>query len=184
MLENFQPLFDEVQFSSVPRPIGSSGGHEGRFSRASLPVFSAGGPSEQFWHWQRCPLFDVVRPAFPLPAMASPTLQGALKDGFGEAVVAYDMSEPCKFPSPDSCQKRLMWTHKEVDLTPHPVVGLVLQVGDAEVSSGTWFRKPGSPSFFHRVSKEGPCFTAIEEDGGDKRFVELDEWEQPKVTLS
>ena len=32
---------------------------------------------------------------FPLPTTASPTLQGALKDGFGEAVVACDMSELC-----------------------------------------------------------------------------------------
>ena len=29
--------------------------------------FSAGGPFEQFWHGQGCPLFDVVHPAFPLP---------------------------------------------------------------------------------------------------------------------
>ena len=28
------------------------------------------------------------------------------------------------------------------------------------------------PSF--RVSKQGPCFTATEEDGGDKRLVELE----------
>ena len=34
-----------------------------------------------------------------LPTTASPTLQGALKDGFGESVVACDMPEPCKFPS-------------------------------------------------------------------------------------
>ena len=46
--------------------------------------------------------------------------------------MAYDMPEPCKFPSLDSCQKRSLWSHKEIDLTPHPVVGLVLQVGDAE----------------------------------------------------
>ena len=44
-------------------------------------------------------LFDVVHPAFPLPTMASPTLQGALKDGFGEDVLACDMPEPCKFLS-------------------------------------------------------------------------------------
>ena len=51
-------------------------------------------PGEQFWHGQGCPLFDVVHPAFPLPTTASPTLQGVLKDGFGEAVVACDMREP------------------------------------------------------------------------------------------
>ena len=53
-----------------------------------------------------------------------PNLQGAQKNGFGEAVVAYDMPEPYEFLSIDSCQKRLLWTHKGVDLAPHPVVGL------------------------------------------------------------
>ena len=81
--------FSSVQFCSVPWPIGSSGGHEGRLSRDPLPVFSAEGPCEQFWHGQICPLFDVVHLAFPLPTTASPTLQGGSKDGFGEAVVAY-----------------------------------------------------------------------------------------------
>ena len=42
------------------------------------------------------------------------------------------MPEPCKFPSLDRCQERFLWTHKEIDLAPHPGVGLVLQVGDAE----------------------------------------------------
>ena len=50
-------------------------------------LFSAGGPCEKFWHGQECSLFD------------------ALKDGVGEAVLACDMPEPCKFPSLDSCQK-------------------------------------------------------------------------------
>ena len=46
--------------------------------------------------------------------------------------MACDRSEPCKFPSLDSCQKRFLWTHKEVDLVPH-VVGLVFKArGDAE----------------------------------------------------
>ena len=43
-----------------------------------------------------------------------------------------DMPEPCKFPSLDSCQKRFLWTPKEVDLAPHLVFDLVLQIGDAE----------------------------------------------------
>ena len=84
-------------------------------------------------HGQGCPLFDVVHPAFPLLTTASPTLQGALKDGFGEVVVACDMSEPCKSPSLDSCQKRFLWTQKEVDLAPHPVFSLLLQVADTEM---------------------------------------------------
>ena len=66
--------------------------------------------------------------------------------------------------------------HKEVDLAPCQVVGLVLQVQSRRckgVSSGTWFRKPGSYLFF-RISKQCPCFTVIEEDGGDKRHVLLE----------
>ena len=34
--------------------------------------------------------------------------QGALNDGSGEAVMACDMPEPCKFPSLDRCQKRFL----------------------------------------------------------------------------
>ena len=79
-----------------------------------------------------CLPFDVVHPAFSLPTTASPSLRGALNDGFGEAVVVCDMPEPSRFPSLDSCQKWLLWTHHEVDLAPHPLIGLVLQVGDME----------------------------------------------------
>ena len=50
--------------------------------------FSTGGRCEQFRHERGCPLFDVVHPTFPLPTTASPVLRGALKDGFGEAVMA------------------------------------------------------------------------------------------------
>ena len=53
-------------------------------------------------------------------------------DGFREALVVCDMPEPSKFLSLNSGQKRFLWTHKEADLAPHPVVGLVLQVGDTE----------------------------------------------------
>ena len=70
--------------------------------------------------------------SIPLLTMASPTLQGALKDGSGEAVVVCDMPEPCRLPSLDSCQKRFLWTNKKVDLAPHLFTGLVLQAGDAE----------------------------------------------------
>ena len=64
--------------------------------------------------------------------MDSPTLQGALIDGFREAVVVCDMPKPCKFLSLDSYQKTFLYTHKKVDHAPHPVVGLLLQVEDAE----------------------------------------------------
>ena len=86
--------------------------------------------------------------------------------------MACDMPEPWKFLSPDSCKKRFRWTHMEVDLTPHQIAGLLLQVGDTEKFPDT----PGFESLdpLFSVSKQGPCFTAIEEDGGDKRLVKLE----------
>ena len=72
------------QVRSIPPPIGSPERREERFSRDPLPVFSA--VCEQFWHGQGCPHFDVVHAAFPQPTTALPTLQIALKDGFGGAV--------------------------------------------------------------------------------------------------
>ena len=85
--------------------------------------------------------------------------------------MAYDMPRPCKFPSLDSCQKRFPWTHKEVDLALHPVVGLVLQVGDME-------KCPHAPGFeswdpFFRVSKQAPRFRTTEENGGDLRLIQF-----------
>ena len=89
-----------------------------------LPAFSAGGDCEPFWHGQGRPLVDAVHPAFPLPTMALPTLQGALKDGFEEAVVVCNVPGPCKLLIFDSCQKRFLRTHKEVDLAPHQLLVL------------------------------------------------------------
>ena len=84
-------------------------------------------------------------------------------DGFGEVVMACNMPEPCLFPFVASCQKRFLWTHKETDLALHPVVALVLQVGDAnkfpQVSGFT-----GWIFFFFRVSKQGAHLIAIEEE--------------------
>ena len=81
------------------------------------------------------------------------------------------MLKPCKILSLDNCLKRFLWTHKKVNLASHPVIGLVLQVGDGE-------KFPHALSFesldpFFRVSKQGTCFTAIEDNGGDKRLVEV-----------
>ena len=68
-------------------------------------------------------------------------------------------SVPCKFSSRDSFQKRLLWTHKKVDLAVHLVVGLVPASGKCrEVSSGHLISKAGI--LFFRVNKQGPCFTA------------------------
>ena len=103
--------------------------------------------------------------------MASPTLQGALKDNFGEVVMACDILDPCKVPSFHSCQKRFLWNQKKVGLAPHPVVGLVLQVGVTE----NFLRHLVSKAWILvSVSKQGPSFTTIEEDGGDKRLLELE----------
>ena len=73
------------------------------------------------------------------------------------------MPQPCTFPSLGSCQKRFLWTHKEVDLVPHLPVSLVRHFGDAE----KFHQVLGFESLvlFFRVSKQGPCFTAIKEDG-------------------
>ena len=81
-----------------------------------------------------------------------------------------DMPKPCKFLSLDSCHKRFLWTHKGVAL--HPVVGLVPQVGDAEKSPQALCFESLDP--FIRVSQQGPCFAATEENGGDKRPVQLE----------
>ena len=46
--------------------------------------------------------------------------------------MACDLPEPGESPSLDSCQGRFLWTHKEVDFAPHPVVGFLLQIGNAK----------------------------------------------------
>ena len=55
-------------------------------------------------------------------------------------------------------KKRFLRTHEEVDHTPHPVVGLVLRLGDAEN-----FHQALGFEILDRFcfSKQGPCFTAI-----------------------
>ena len=86
--------------------------------------------------------------------------------------MAYGIPEPCKFPSLDSCQERIRPTRK-LNLAPHPVVGLVLQVGDAEkFPRALCFESLALFSFFpppplFRFGNQGPCFIAIEENGGD-----------------
>ena len=110
------------------------------------------------------------------------------EDGCREALAACNMPKPWKFLSPSSCQKRFMQDHKEVDPTPYLVVRFLRRRG-GEVASGTWFRKPGfwkrnehavaaqihpratshhhhHYQFLFRISKQGKCFRAIDEDGG------------------
>ena len=51
------------------------------------PVFSVRGHRGQFWEGQGFSLFNFVHQAFPLLTTALPSLQGAPKDGFGQAVL-------------------------------------------------------------------------------------------------
>ena len=92
--------------------------------------------------------------------------------------MASGMPESCKFSSLDSCQTRFLWTHKEDELAPHLVVGLVLQEGDTKKLSQAFVLESLDP--FLRASKQGPCCTAIEGNGVDERLVLL---EEPKTLL-
>ena len=65
-----------------------------------------------------------------------------------------------------------MWTHKEADLVPHSLAGLALRVGNAQKGPRALGFESVDP--FVRVSKQGPCFTAVEKDGGDKSLEELE----------
>ena len=64
-----------------------------------LQFFFCRSHHQQFGHGQECPLFDVVRPAFPLPTTASSKQrQCAQKHGLEVAVVARDLSETGEIP--------------------------------------------------------------------------------------
>ena len=86
------------------------------------------------------------------PGVAHPP--GALKDGSGEAVMTCDMPKLCRFPSLGSCQKGFLWTHNEVEIALHLIVGLVLQAGHMEKFPQALGFESLDP--FLRVSKQGP----------------------------
>ena len=48
-----------VQFSPLTDWVVGRLRNEERLSKDPLPVLSAGGPCEQFWHGPGCPLFDI-----------------------------------------------------------------------------------------------------------------------------
>ena len=73
--------------------------------------FFAGGHCEQFLHGQECPLFEIVHPAFLLLTMAFPALQCTLKDGFGKAVLAYDIP----IPKTNKRLKRMLFNQTKQD---------------------------------------------------------------------
>ena len=84
--------------------------------------------------------------------------------------MAHDIPELCKFLILDHCQRRLLCTHKEVDLVRYPFVCHVLQVGDAEKFPQVVSLE--SLDSFFRISKQGPCLRAIDKDGSDKRLLQ------------
>ena len=67
-------------------------------------------------------------------------------------------------------KKRFLRTNKEVDLAPHPVVGLVLQVGEAEKLPQALGLESLDP--FLGAGQQDPCLTAMDEDGDEKRLVQ------------
>ena len=95
--------------------------------------------------------------------MTTPTLQGALRGGFREAVLAPDINAltigvffsrqlpddfPVRLQGNGSCSTLSSWScaqTRRYSLDP-----------------------------FHRLSKQGSCLTAIKEDGDDKRLVQLE----------
>ena len=60
----------------------------------------------------------------------------------------------------ESCQKTSLWARKEASLALHPVVGLVLQIGDAEKFPQALGLE--SLDLFLRVSEQGPCLTTTQ----------------------
>ena len=69
--------------------------------------------------------------------------------------MVHDVPELCEFLSLDSWQKRFSWAYKEVDQALHPVIGLVLRVGEVEKFPQALGLESLDP--FLRVSKQGPC---------------------------
>ena len=90
------------------------GEHDRRFDKGL--VFSAGIHGEHFWHWQGCPLFDVVHPAFPCRPRRHPSCQGALKAVLEGAVMACDTPEPCKIPACQKTDKRDLFSNSASDV--------------------------------------------------------------------
>ena len=86
--------------------------------------------------------------------------------------MAYEMPGPCKFPSFDSCQKRFLLTTKNLILLRTQSLALCSKWEIRRSFLMHLVSKSLDP--FFRVGKQGPCFTAIEKNGGDKRLVELE----------
>ena len=134
------------------------GGHNGRFRRDHLPLF---------FLLRLAPVGRDVHSLalsvqhFLCRLLHCPSSKVCSEGWFGKVVVTRDMLGSCQFPSPNSCHdEKILRAHKELDLALQPVVGfLVPQVGD-------WI--------FFSINKQGPCLSAIEENGDDTRLTQLE----------
>ena len=147
----------QIQLSSVPWPSGSLGEHERWFSRDPLPIFSVEGSCVN----SSCMGRDVHSLMLSIQHfLCQPQHCPHCKMPWRmvlerlSSIMMWDIPEPCELPSLDSCQKRFLWTRKEADLVPHPVVGLALQVGDSEkfphaLGFKTWIMISESASRVH-----------------------------------
>ena len=143
-------------------------GHDRGFSKVPLPVFSAGDRCKQFCHAQGCPLFDVV-PAFPLPTTTSPTFQGDLK------MALERLSWRVTCPNRASFRLLIVARRGSCGLTRKFILlrnQLLVLCSKKEMRRS--FQISKAWILFFRVSEQGPCFTAIVEDGGDKKRVQLE----------
>ena len=94
---------------------------------------------------------------FSLPITASSYRQDVLRDSSGEAVVECELPKLCEFPSPDSCQKQLLWTQGSRSCSARNRWSCDPSSRSGEVSPGAWFRKPGS-FFFFENQRAGSMF--------------------------
>lgn len=130
--------------------LGHQGEHHGQFRRHPLPVFPVEGYRKQFQHRQGHPLSDIVHSAFPLPTAVLPTIQGALKGGFGETChstwqtqtmwVSWQLTEeePGDSQGGWSCSTTCPWS-----------CALRRELG--EISTGSWSHQPGSFSWSQKA---------------------------------
>ena len=135
-------------FSSVPRLTvlsGMGGGWwvggwtRGTIQQRSSSLFYRRPLWADIGHGWGCLLFAVIHLPFPLPSTLSPTLQGALKDGFGADVVVRVMPASCELPAQIPVGPQGSWSCTALSnwsCAPRNTCG--------EVSSRTWFRKTGS----------------------------------------
>ena len=112
-------LIRQYIFSSVPRPIALSGGHEGRFRRDPLPGFflqealvSSSGMGRDVYSLTLSIQHFLCRPRRRPPSKVPWSM--VLK----RLSWCVTRSNRASFRLSTVCQKRFMWTYKEVDLAP------------------------------------------------------------------